>query len=66
MKIPSQKRLYRDVDNAMISGVCAGLARHLEVDAVWVRAVAIAGLFFGAVPAVIAYFAAVVLLPRMP
>ena len=31
------RRLYRDLENAKLGGVCAGLARHFDVDAVWVR-----------------------------
>lgn len=66
MKIPTQKRIYKDVDNAMVSGVCAGLARYFEVDSIWTRAGAIAVLFFMPVAALVAYFAAVILLPRLP
>ena len=27
------KRIYRDTDNAMLGGVCAGIANYLEIDA---------------------------------
>ncbi|MBQ4831079.1 PspC domain-containing protein [Alteromonas sp. CI.11.F.A3] len=64
MKMPSQKRIYRDLDSAVISGVCAGVARHLEVDPIWVRVGAAAGLICMPAIAVIGYFAAVMLLPR--
>ena len=65
MKIPSQKRIYRDLDAAVISGVCAGIARYLDVDPIWVRVAAAASLLCMPVIALLAYFAAVVLLPRI-
>ncbi|MDO6568190.1 PspC domain-containing protein [Alteromonas sp. 1_MG-2023] len=64
MKMPSQKRIYRDLDSAVISGVCAGVARHLEVDPIWVRIGAAAALITMPAIAIVAYFAAVMLLPR--
>lgn len=30
-------RLYRDLENAKLGGVCAGLAKRFGVDAVWIR-----------------------------
>ncbi|MBP3550080.1 MAG: PspC domain-containing protein [Alistipes sp.] len=31
------RRLYRYLENAKLGGVCAGLAKHFGVDAVWIR-----------------------------
>ena len=31
------RRLYRDLENAKLGGVCAGLAKHFGIDAVWIR-----------------------------
>src|SRR5690606_12039606 len=31
------KKLYRDPKNAIVGGVCAGLAAYFDVDAVWIR-----------------------------
>lgn len=31
------RRLYRDMENAKLGGVCAGIARYFDVDPVWVR-----------------------------
>lgn len=42
------KRLYRDVDNKIIGGVCSGLACYLGVDPTWMRILAIVGLFLSA------------------
>lgn len=64
MKIPAQKRIYRDVNNGVIAGVCAGVARYLEIDAVWIRVAALVAAFMLPGIAVLAYVAAVFLLPR--
>lgn len=65
MKFPeTDKRIYRDTNNGMISGVCAGLAKYLSVDVMWVRVAAVAALVMVSVPALIAYVAATFLLPR--
>ena len=31
------RRLYRDMENARLGGVCAGIARYYDIDPVWVR-----------------------------
>lgn len=31
------RRLYRDIDNAKLGGVCAGLGKYFGIDAVWIR-----------------------------
>lgn len=31
------RRLYRDIENAKLGGVCAGLGRYFGIDAVWIR-----------------------------
>jgi len=31
------RRLYRDIENAKLSGVCAGIGRYFDVDPVWIR-----------------------------
>lgn len=43
----SVKKLYRDRDQAMIAGVCVGLAHYLNIDARWVRLIALASIFLG-------------------
>ncbi len=35
--IPPRRRLYRDVDNSVLSGVCSGIAAYLNLDPVLVR-----------------------------
>lgn len=34
---PRRHRLYRDVDNSILGGVCSGLAAYLGWDVVWIR-----------------------------
>lgn len=58
----NDKRLFRDANRAIISGVCAGVARYLDVDPVWVRAGAIVSMIFLTVPTALAYVLAILLL----
>lgn len=43
--IPRRKRLYRDVDDRVLGGVCSGLGWYFGIDPVWVRVIAVAGAF---------------------
>ncbi|MEZ2415599.1 PspC domain-containing protein [Muriicola sp. E247] len=36
-KAPKTKKLYRDVDNKYIGGVCSGLEHYLGIDSLWIR-----------------------------
>ncbi|KAA9327198.1 PspC domain-containing protein [Hymenobacter busanensis] len=38
------RRLYRDMANRKIAGVCAGLARYFGIEALWVRLIFLIGL----------------------
>lgn len=40
------RRLYRDLENNIIGGVCSGLASYFNVDSVWIRLAFIILLFF--------------------
>ncbi len=44
-----EKRLYRDVDNGMIAGVCAGLAVYFDIDPTIVRVAFALGFFFSGI-----------------
>ena len=47
-KRPSvSKRLYRDIDNKLLFGVCSGLAAYLNIDKVYLRLIFLALLFLG-------------------
>ncbi len=41
------KRLYRSKDNRMVAGVCAGLAKYVDIDPTIVRLLFVLGLFAG-------------------
>lgn len=43
----SEKRLFRDADNAILGGVCAGIANYFKIDVVIIRAIFIV-IFFAA------------------
>lgn len=56
-------RMARDSEGRWVAGVCAGIARHLGIDAALIRAgVVIAGIFFWQVVLAV-YLAAWILLP---
>jgi phage shock protein C len=60
-------RLYRDVENGRLAGVCAGIADYLGVRPRLIRLVAILGLFFFSVPTLILYIVlALALRPKPP
>ncbi|MDR1409843.1 MAG: PspC domain-containing protein [Oscillospiraceae bacterium] len=63
-----QKKLYRNVNNKMLSGVCAGLADYLNVDVTLVRLVVAAlVIFVGAVIfGLIFYFICAAIIPAAP
>ena len=60
-------RLYRDPDNGVVAGVCAGIAEYIGLRPVQVRLLAILGLVFFLVPTIVAYLAlALILQPKPP
>jgi len=62
----SQKRLYRDVENGRIAGVCAGIANYFGIETWVVRLLTITfGLFNGGL-VLIAYLAACLLIDKAP
>ena len=62
----SPNRLYRDTENGVISGVCAGIADYFGVPVNSIRiATVVVGLIYS-VPILIFYFAAAWLLPIKP
>ena len=42
-----QKKLYRDLDDAVVAGVCSGLGRYFGVDAIIFRLIFALSIFFG-------------------
>ncbi len=49
----SQRRLFRDIDNAMIAGVAAGLAKYFDVSVLVIRLLFVVLTFFGGATVVI-------------
>ena len=63
---PNPHRLYRDRENALLAGVCAGLANYFGFNRKGVRlVVAISALFFMPV-VIVSYLVLAVLLPAKP
>ncbi|WP_448206385.1 envelope stress response membrane protein PspC [Azospirillum sp. sgz302134] len=63
---PNPHRLYREPQNGVVAGVCAGVADYFGVQPVLVRLAFAIGLFFFAPPLVLAYVIAVLALPVKP
>ncbi len=40
------KKLFRDKENGIVSGVCAGLGAYFQVDSVWIRLILVISVFF--------------------
>ncbi len=59
---PKSKRFYRDPQNQVIGGVCAGLAAYFNVDVIWIRLLFIF-LFFANLAGLIIYLILWVVLP---
>ncbi|HKL62393.1 MAG TPA: PspC domain-containing protein [Woeseiaceae bacterium] len=60
------RRLYRDRENGLVFGVCAGIAGYFDVNALLVRGAALAALLVAPVPAGLFYLVAAVLLRDRP
>jgi phage shock protein PspC (stress-responsive transcriptional regulator) len=58
------RRLYRSRGDRVIGGVCAGIARYFNIDPVIVRIAAVALVFVGGA-GVVAYVAALLLMPSL-
>ncbi|MDE6297438.1 MAG: PspC domain-containing protein [Muribaculaceae bacterium] len=58
------KRLYRDSQNGMIGGVCAGLAEYLNIDVTWVRLIAVALCFVSFSVLLLVYIILWIVLPN--
>lgn len=60
---PPPRRLLRTRDDRVLGGVCSGLARYFNIDPLIIRIAAVALIFVGGF-AVIAYIAALLLVPE--
>lgn len=43
----SEKRLYRDLDDRVIAGICAGVGHFVNLDAKWIRIATVLSIFLG-------------------
>ncbi len=56
------KRMYRDIDNKIIGGVCSGMSEYLGIDPVWIRLLFVA-VFFGFGTGLLIYLILWVIIP---
>lgn len=63
---PNPRRLYRDTENGMLAGVCAGIADFFGFSVSATRWVIFIGCFFMMPAIVICYVIAAFLLPKKP
>jgi phage shock protein PspC (stress-responsive transcriptional regulator) len=57
------KKLYRDTDEGIVAGVCAGFAHYLEIDVRWIRIIALITMFIGG-SGILAYLIMWMIIPR--
>jgi len=61
------RKLYRSPKDAVVFGICAGIAEYLQVDPVFIRLIVLALGIFGSVwPVTIVYVVAAFLIPIDP
>ena len=61
------KRLYRSRSDRMISGVCGGLGKYLDIDATVIRVLFVLASFItGFFPGVVAYLVLLFIVPEEP
>lgn len=46
--LPIKKKLYRDLNDKVLGGVCSGLGWYLGIDPVWIRVLTVVGIFLSA------------------
>jgi len=61
---PGPRRLTRSTDDAMIAGVCAGVADYFGLDVNLVRVLTVIGVIVGFGSVAVAYVAAWLLMPK--
>jgi phage shock protein C len=58
------RRLTRSTDNAMLGGVCAGVAEYFGLDVTLVRLLTVVGVVLGFGSVAVAYVVAWLLMPK--
>ncbi|MBI3678894.1 MAG: PspC domain-containing protein [Acidobacteria bacterium] len=63
----ARKRLYRLREDKKIGGICAGLARYMDVDVTLIRILVVAlTIFTGVFPGILAYLIVWIIMPMEP
>jgi phage shock protein PspC (stress-responsive transcriptional regulator) len=57
------KKLYRDTDEGIVAGVCAGFSHYLEIEVRWIRVIALISIFIGG-SGILAYLIMWMIIPR--
>ncbi len=57
------KKLYRSVEDKMLSGVCGGLGEYFKIDSTLIRLLFVTALFFSAGTMIFVYIIAAVIIP---
>ncbi len=57
------KRLYRDTEQGMVAGVCAGLGHYINIEARWIRLAALLSIFLGGA-GILGYLVMWIMVPR--
>ena len=60
-----KKKLYRDLKNKKIAGVCSGLAEYFDIDVTLVRVIWVLLTLLGGA-GVLSYLAAIIIIPKKP
>lgn len=60
----SSKKLYKDEDNKIIGGVCAGLGHYFNIDPIWVRVLFVISPWITFGTALVIYFILWIVLPK--
>ncbi len=61
-----EKKLYRNMQNKMLTGVCSGLADYFDLDVTLIRVLVVLGALFVHVFVIIAYIIMAFVIPEKP
>jgi phage shock protein PspC (stress-responsive transcriptional regulator) len=64
MAAAAPRRLTRNSENAVLGGVCSGVAEHFGLDVTLVRLLTVLGVVFGFGSVAVAYIVTWILLPK--
>ena len=65
--VSGPKKLFRNLADKKVSGVCSGIGEYMEVDPTLVRVgYVLLTIFTGVVPGIVAYFVLALIMPEKP